>query len=161
MRRDADRPGKAFTHARRARGVSLVESLVALLVLAVAVLGTVAGFVAALRSSHAALLHAQAQYLASDLAERIRSNPQGRSAYAGAAEAAHPDCDHAACTASERAASDLERWRQAVAAILTDAATARLRFEPGDPDRYLIELRWRDPAGPAEASLDMLIEVAA
>ena len=95
--READRPGKAFTLTHRARGVSLLESLIALLVLAVTVLGTVAGFVQALRSSHSALLHAQAQYLASDLAERIRSNPQARAAYVTPVGGATPDCDPAPC----------------------------------------------------------------
>jgi type IV pilus assembly protein PilV len=158
-----DRPGKALAPPQQARGVSLLESLLALLLLAVTVLGTVAGFVQALRSSHSALLHAQAQYLVSDLAERIRSNPQARAAYVAPAGGAAPDCDPAPCSPDARAASDLQRWRQAVAATLTDAATARLTFQPGDhnPDRYRIELRWRDPAGPAEASLQVLVEVAA
>lgn len=158
MRRDAGWPGKAFASVR---GTTLVESLVALLLLALAVLGTVAGFVQALRSSHGALLHAQAQYLASDIAERIRSNPLARAAYAGRAGRLARDCDQAACTPGERAAHDLQRWQVAVAAALSARASATLDFEPGDrnPDRYRIFLRWRDPAGPATATLEALVEV--
>lgn len=162
MRRDAGRPGRALSTAAGVRGSMLLESLIALLVLAVTVLGTVAGFVHALRGSHSALLQSRAQNLASDLAERIRVNPQAREAYAAAGATLPMDCEHFACDAAQIAAHDLQQWRQAVAATLSGNATAQLSYVAGaqSPDRYRITLSWLDPASLNIASLVSLVEVA-
>jgi type IV pilus assembly protein PilV len=68
-------------HQRRARGFTLVEVLVALLVLSVGMLGIAALYLDSLRASRAALYRTQAVTLASDIADRIRANRTPIDAY--------------------------------------------------------------------------------
>lgn len=62
-------------HARCARGFALFEVLVAVLVLAVGVLGGAAAQLASLRTRHASALLSNGVQLAASLAERMRANP--------------------------------------------------------------------------------------
>lgn len=67
MSRDAQRPGTA--------GFALAETLVAVLLLAVALLGAAAALAEALNAQHLALLHTRAADLAADLGEALRPAP--------------------------------------------------------------------------------------
>jgi type IV pilus assembly protein PilV len=139
-------------------GFTLVETLVAALVLGFGVLGTALLFLHGVHANGSALLRSQAVELASDLGERIRANAAGRAAYAlEALTAAHvaPACA-VACTAAARAASDLGEWLELLAARLPaprdGSAPARVGFEAGNPphpDRYRIRIAWSDPHGDA------------
>jgi type IV pilus assembly protein PilV len=59
----------------RARGFTLLEILIAVLVLALGIVGGVALQLAAMRARHQATLLSQATYMATALAERMRANP--------------------------------------------------------------------------------------
>ena len=63
----------------------MVEMLVALVVLAVGMLGVASLFGISLHSGSSAISRMQAVNLATDLADRIRANRQAGNAYAGAA----------------------------------------------------------------------------
>ena len=69
----------------RSQGFSLVEAMVALVVLAVGMLGIAGLYVTTLRSSGGAIYRQQAVGLAEDLADRIRANRTANVAYQGAA----------------------------------------------------------------------------
>jgi prepilin-type N-terminal cleavage/methylation domain-containing protein len=60
------------------RGMSLIEVLVALVILSVGLLGIAQLLIHGMRTSHAALLRTQAVNLVADMAERIRANPGER-----------------------------------------------------------------------------------
>ena len=94
MRLTSTRRGACRTRPRRpqgdshrwpgiagARGFTLVEVLVALLVLAVGMLGLAVLLVEGLQGSRSAIEHTQAVNLAADIAERMRSNRAAASAY--------------------------------------------------------------------------------
>jgi type IV pilus assembly protein PilV len=66
-----------FRMAHGQRGFTLLEVLVAVLILAIGLLGMAALQVAGLRNNHSAYLRSQATQLAYDMADRIRANPQG------------------------------------------------------------------------------------
>ena len=73
-------------HAQRrshhfGKGFTLVEVLVALLVLSIGMLGIAALYLDSLRASRAALYRTQAVTLASDIADRIRANRNPIDAY--------------------------------------------------------------------------------
>lgn len=70
------------------RGFSLIESLVALVVLATGMLGIAALYVESLRSAQTAHSRTKAINLAADMADRIRSNRAGRVFYAAGTAAA-------------------------------------------------------------------------
>ena len=65
------------TPGKRHRGVSLIEVLVALLVLSIGLLGVAALQVISLRSNHGSFVRGQAVLLASDMADRMRANRLG------------------------------------------------------------------------------------
>jgi type IV pilus assembly protein PilV len=149
-----------LTH-RRQRGITLVESLVALLVLSVGMLGIAALFVSSVRYNRTALLRTQAINLVSDMSDRIRANATAGDAYDLASYGAAPatlDCapsDASAgdnCTIEQLAQDDLARWIAAVQAALPppgdEDPPATVEFTPAGgagPDRYTVQVRWQEP----------------
>jgi type IV pilus assembly protein PilV len=134
-------------------GFSIVEAMVALLVLSVGMLGIAGLYVTTLRASGSALFRTHAVNFAADMADRIRANPTAGAAYAGAA--ADNDCaDGSACTPAELAADDIFRWQQQVAAILPDdgdpatAQTSIVVGAGGAPLDYTITVSWVEPTEP-------------
>ncbi len=153
----------------RARGVSLVEALVALLILSIGMLGIAGLFVESVRSSRSALLRTQAVNLVGDMADRIRANATARAAYATEAYGGAPDEQDCApsptsaganCTLAELAQDDLARWIAAVRAALPtlDATPPQTTVEyfapagPGAPERYQISVSWLEPGEPQPLS---------
>ena len=142
----------------RGRGITLVEVLVALVVLSVGMLGVAVMFVQSVRNSRSALLRTQAVNLVSDMADRIRANSNAGADYDlrsyTQAPALH-DCaptDESSggnCSVSELAEDDLARWLAAVRNTLPppggDLEPASVEYEPGVPERYRITVRWREP----------------
>ncbi|WP_265288509.1 type IV pilus modification protein PilV [Verminephrobacter eiseniae] len=119
-----------------ARGVTLVEVMVAIVVLSIGLLGIAGLQAATMKYKINTWARSSASTLLSDLSERVRINPDAagssfaepgvntKSAYIiGATWAAQqsaalnpvtPDCETATCTSSQRAAHDLQVWRQRV-----------------------------------------------
>lgn len=67
---------KQIVRTRKARqsGMTLIEALVALLVLSIGLLGVAALQMSSLRNTHAAHMRSQATALASDITDRMRAN---------------------------------------------------------------------------------------
>lgn len=106
--------------ARRQRGITLIESLIAMVVMALGILGIVGVQMRALTDTQAGVRRAQAIRLIEDLGERLQSNPDALnhlSAYTASADSA-PDCTAAACSPGQLAAFDAWQWRKHVAAAL-------------------------------------------
>lgn len=100
---------------RRGRGASLIEVLVAVLVVAIGALGVARLQLESARSNRAAMERTLATVLATDLAERWRANPQGGYATAlGRAPPPFVDCLARSCTAGELATFDLAAWKCAL-----------------------------------------------
>ncbi len=59
------------------QGITLLESLVALLVLSIGLLGTAHLMATGIKHSNGSLFRTQATYIAENLAERMRANPDG------------------------------------------------------------------------------------
>lgn len=132
----------------RARGFTLVESLLALLLLSLGLLGAGAMLLGALRAHADARLARIATQLVRDMAERIRANPRAGALYAEG-EGAPATCD-AACDPAQRAASDIAHYTAAAHAAFPGAGTAaHIDFEPAigpaAPDHYAISLQWHGP----------------
>jgi type IV pilus assembly protein PilV len=151
---------------RRVRaGMSLVECLVALVVLSIGLLGMAGLMIDGLRNGRAALFRTQAINLVSDMAERIRANAAGGSAYecalypGGPLErncAASDSAFGASCTRAELAEDDLARWHETARAALplgSDApCVANVEYAaPGgsdEPAQFHISLSWHEPWEP-------------
>lgn len=66
---------RPVNHPSRSRGFSLLEALIAVLVISVGLLGASGLQLLSLRSTNQGLLRSQATTVAGDMAERIRANP--------------------------------------------------------------------------------------
>ncbi len=129
-------------------GFSLVEVMLAILVIGVAGLGAAALSLSALRESSESNSRAVAVELASDLMERIKSNPtQLASVYIPGASSAVTEttggfdgaCFAAGCTPAARAQHDLREWAMQVRKRLPNSAAVLCRTaspslgQPGAP----------------------------
>src|SRR5262245_38010786 len=95
------------------RGISIVEALVALVVIAVGMLGIAGLYLSSLQSSRSAKLRTYAVELAGSIADRIRANRDAADAYSteayGGAPAEH-DCETERCSPEALAEDDLAKW---------------------------------------------------
>ena len=89
---------------RRNRGFTLVEAMVALIVLSVGLLGIAALYVETLRANRTSLYRTQAVNMATDIGDRMRSNRNPAGAYACGSP-----CDPAAGS-NAIAIADLTDW---------------------------------------------------
>lgn len=140
-------------HPRTARscsqGFTLIEALLALVVLSVGLLGGVVLLLEGLRTSRAAVQRTMAVTLAADLAERIRANRAAGGAYALARDTTLPppgaDCNVVGeCGPRDVAAVDLQQWQAAVTESLPEPMT-EVTVDPDEPSGtclYTITLRW-------------------
>jgi type IV pilus assembly protein PilV len=106
---------------RRQRGLSLIEVLVAMVILSLGLLGMAGLQAAGLRTSQSSFYRAQAAQYAEDMAERMRANLGQAANYAIAMSATAPSCA-AIC------ASDTTEW------------LARLRSLPGGDGAVAVDL---------------------
>jgi type IV pilus assembly protein PilV len=145
-------------NARTQRGVSIVEALVALLVLSIGMLGIAVMYLESLKANRTALSRTMAIQLVNDMADRIRANRSARDKYKLASgekpATVKTKCDTDNCTADDLAVYDLNEWVDNVDKTLPhggDGTTAPLTiitYDPGattaDPARYTIETQWKD-----------------
>jgi type IV pilus assembly protein PilV len=128
-----------------ARGFTLLEILIAMVVLSIGMLGVAALQGVGLRSNHGAYLTSQASLLAYDMADRIRANPDEFLSYNGYVSSC-PD----PLPTTPLVTADLAEWGCAVEAILPGGA-GRItgeQFNVGQPigemTRYTITVEWED-----------------
>ena len=137
------------------RGVSLVEVLVSILLMAVGLLALVGSNVASIRYSKLAQYRGTASLLATDIAERMRANRNGLASYAVqlsfAAQATEPaantSCEtylNGPCDAAGLAQYDLVQWRRVVRNQLPEGSVF---ITPRPVDRAAdVWIVWRDMA---------------
>ncbi len=141
---------------RDAGGFSMVEVLVALVVLGVGMLGIASLYVVTLRSSGSAISRMQAVNLASDIGDRIRANRTAGSAYALAAAEGEVEEAEAAtscvtnpCSPAAMAAYDLEVWQQQIARTLPGASGSIDIDDSETPWTYTVRVDWTESGNEA------------
>jgi type IV pilus assembly protein PilV len=133
---------------RMQNGFTLIEVLVALLILAIGLLGVAALQFRGLQYNHDAYMRSQANVLAYDIADRMRLNAANAAAYIMTYAVALPStagvCDETLATA----ANDLDCWRRAIDRAFPPAPpggnSAEIAAAPGLVDTYTVTLRWWD-----------------
>jgi type IV pilus assembly protein PilV len=142
-------PARFPTRIAGTGGFSLVEVLVALVVLAVGMLGVASLFATSMHAGSGAIARMQAVSLAGDIADRIRANRRAGVAYSGAA--ANNNCigsGSVSCTPEQMAANDIYVWqRQLAQAFPGGTATGAVTFAPGTPATYTIAVSWTEKDG--------------
>lgn len=142
--------------SRRQHGFSLLEILIALVILSIGLLGLAALQTMSLRMGHDSYQRTQATMLAYDMVDRIRANPAGLAAgrYDTVAFTDNPtgaDCVTSTCTSDDLANYDIRTWQTTLAAKLsqgqgsidTDAVTAQRTFT----------IKWRENDVPVTLEL--------
>lgn len=156
------------------KGLSMIELLVAVLVLAIGVLGITALQMVSLQNNRGALFRAEAVQLAYDMMDRIRANPQGTpvgAAYDGLALSGAPpgaaNCVAANCSQAQMVDFDQAVWKCSLGGFHTDATCVGFRAgnvlpseldQPGLPDGdgsiavdgagvVTITVTWTEPDG--------------
>jgi type IV pilus assembly protein PilV len=131
-----------------ARGFTLVELLIALLVLSIGMLGIAALFAESLQAGRSAQLRTQAVSIAADLADRIRANHVSAGAYAGAGTGA-------------RAIADLAEWNALIATQLSQGL-GEVRFlagAPATPSTYTIRVSWTEVGQADAVTYELRLEI--
>jgi type IV pilus assembly protein PilV len=124
---------------KTSRGFTLIEVLVALVVLSIGLLGVAALQLSSLRMNGSAASRSQATLLAYDVADRMRANK-------AAALAGNYDIGFSSNpTAGTVAGDDLVRWRTSLTDTLGPTATSEIRrVGAGTATTYVISVRWTD-----------------
>ena len=159
--------------SRHARGVTIVEALVALVVLSVGMLGIASLYVSSLKAERSAQIRGQAVTLVSDMADRIRANAPAREYYGVAkydgGKPATRGCvatDKVFCSTAMLAEDDLARWLESAkvlpgppvdnpkgTVVYTAGASA------GQPDRFQIVVAWREPGDKSDVRYENNLEI--
>ena len=135
------------------RGMTLVEVLVAMVIMSIGMLGIAALYVETTRANRTALIRSQAIGFVNDMADRIRANPRGQLAYdidtyGGAPALRGCVAGGANCTEAALAEDDLSRWITTVQAGLPNVNLndVQLVQVAGFPDQYTIRVQWTEPS---------------
>lgn len=136
-----------------ARGFTLVEVLVALVVMSVGMLGIAALYLEGMRAGRTALYRTTAVNLAADMADRIRANLPAGNAYAGTGPGADESCVNgdADCTPVQLAADDWFSWSSEIKAQLPQGARAEILVNTAPAPVYTVTLEWPE-IGQTEAA---------
>ena len=149
------------TGGKAQRGITLIEVMVAIVVLSIGLLGMAGLQAATAKYQLNTLARSSTSILISDLSERIRVNPDvaGTSFVQGVTavseyviagnwsmqQAANltitKNCDTAACTASERATFDLLQWRTKLRSTIPQGAAL---LEGTKRDGFIVTMMWMD-----------------
>ena len=130
-----------ITHNRQ-RGVSLVESMIALLVISIGLLGIAALQVTSMKQNNSAMQHSQAVWIAINISERIRAN-FGQFANYADIDTDKPysqDCSSGACSMAEMIAFDAADWSTQVQRL----PSGRGIITGPDANTLTIQVMWDD-----------------
>ncbi|HDN69351.1 MAG TPA: type IV pilus modification protein PilV [Gammaproteobacteria bacterium] len=130
-------------------GFTLLEVLIALLILSIGLLGLASLQTSGLRSNQMASMRTTSTQLAYDIADRMRANPVGVDAqnYVIATSAADPvilsgeNCESITCSTTQMATYDLAQWRGAVRS-LPGGTSAIARTVTGAVVTHTITVFW-------------------
>lgn len=134
------------------RGFSLIEVLIALIVMSVGMLGIAGLYVQSLQAGRTSMFRHQAVALAGDVADRIRANPTGGLSYTdptgadNGCVAANIDCD-----VPGMALHDVFLWKQQAGNSLPGSAATgggdvTVAFNNAvTPPIYTITVSWEEP----------------
>lgn len=129
----------------RQQGFTLLEVLIALLVLSIGLLGLAALQTTGLRSNEMASMRTTSTMLAYDISDRMRANPQGTTdgdyvIDSGAVTGTIPNCTSSDCTTTQLATFDLSQWKAAVGSL--PGGLGDITQTAGPPLLHTITVRW-------------------
>lgn len=135
----------------RQHGFSMIEVLVTMLIISLALLGTMGLQTYALRANQGGQFRSQAVFLVADLAERMEANRATavtNTSYviatpSSTVSTSAVDCT-SVCSGDQLAAWDLFQWTTAVTATLPQSQWTVTQTTAGNPSVYTIKISWVD-----------------
>lgn len=148
--------------ARRESGFTLIEAMVALVVLSVGMIGVAALHGQGLSAGRTAQFRSVAINLGADMADRIRVNRLGGASYQG--PAANNNCDPTGgggvnCTPAQMAAHDLFVWDQQLAAALPNGVGGVVFNAGTTPPTYTITVQWDEVGQPMPVQYQIALQM--
>ena len=134
------------------QGFSLVEVLVALLVLSIGLLGLAALQTTSLQYNTGSYLRTQATFMAYDIIDRMRANisavadsdGNGYDQPTSSNVTASTNCDITTCTSAQLALYDVKRWYDRAVATLPNATTTPPTIQINSTNMVTITIRWME-----------------
>jgi type IV pilus assembly protein PilV len=136
-------------------GFTLVEVLIALIILSVGMLGIAGLYVHSMQAGRTSLFRHHAVTLAGDVADRIRANPRAGAAYGlGGAD---NGCVSGGvdCTPAQMAANDIFLWDQQATDTLPNGTVTVVFDIAPVPPTYEIRVEWTEPEGPLNYTIEI------
>ena len=132
---------------RTQRGFSLVEVLIALVIMSVGMLGIASLYVQSMQAGRTSLFRHNAVTLAGDVADRIRANPTAIAAYEGAGADNSCIAMGITCSNTQMAAQDILLWGQQAGDSLPSGNVVITVDNTVNPPLYTIAITWDEPVG--------------
>jgi type IV pilus assembly protein PilV len=150
--------GKArMARTRCWRGFTLIEALIAMVVMSVGMLGIAGLYLQTLQAGRTSQFRTQAVTLAGDIADRIRSNRTAGPSYTGAG--ADNGCDSGIldCDTHQMAAHDIFLWDRQATRTLPGGAVQVALDQATIPWTYTITVSWDEAGQPAPPSYSIQV----
>jgi type IV pilus assembly protein PilV len=130
---------------QRNQGFTLVEVLIALIILSIGMLGIAGLYVHSMQAGRTSLFRHHAVTLAGDIADRIRANPRAAGTYALAGVNNNCVAGGVDCTPDEMAQNDIFLWEQQAADTLPTGTVTIVFNNAPVPPTYQITVQWNEP----------------
>jgi type IV pilus assembly protein PilV len=140
-------------------GFSLIEVLIALVIMSVGMLGIAGLYVEGMKAGRTSTFRHHAVTLASDIADRIRANPLGTVDYMGDPGDNNCVLGNVDCDASQMAAHDIFLWEIQAAAMLPNGTVAINYDDTVTPNTYQIDISWAEAGETTPPTYSVLISV--
>ena len=136
---------KDIRAGRNQRGFSLVEVLIALIIMSVGMLGIAGLYVQSMQAGRTSLFRHHAVTLAGDVADRIRANPTAEVAYTGVGVDFSCVAAGINCNPVEMASTDILLWSQQANESLPNGTVVVGFDNTTAPPTYTIAVGWDEP----------------
>lgn len=145
----------------RVRGFTLIEVLIALVVMSVGMFGIAGLYLHSIQAGRTSIFRHQAVTLAGDVADRIRANPRAGETYESAGKENGCMTGSADCSPEEMAENDVLAWRAQAASSLPGGEVSITYIESGSaaPDEYEVEITWSEPGINTDPSYTLEVPV--
>lgn len=123
-------------------GVTLIESMIALLVISVGLLGIASLQINSLKQNSSAYWHSQAVLMGQNMADRIRANGVAAADYIGIDTAGNysQDCIQSTCSTEDMRKADATDWKQ----LLTSLPAGRGIIRSSVANQMDVVVMWDD-----------------
>jgi type IV pilus assembly protein PilV len=130
-----------LVNRKHQNGVTLIESMIALLVLSIGLLGIATLQITAMKQNVSSLNHSQAVWIAYNVSDRIRSNMNEFDNYHGIDTNGSytQDCTANPCTAGQMLTADAADWKTMVASLPAGRGTISITG-----DVLTVSVMWDD-----------------